>query len=30
MEIYLKLILRDACVVVSFHEDKDGDDEENA
>lgn len=29
ISIYLKLILRDGCVVVSFHEDKDGDDEEN-
>ena len=29
ISIYLKLILRDRCVVVSFHEDKDEDDEEN-
>ena len=30
MEVYLKLILRDDCVVVSFHEDKGADDEESA
>lgn len=30
MLVYLKLILRDGCVVVSFHEDEDGHDEENA
>ncbi len=28
--VYLKLILRDGCVVVSFHEDEDGNDEEGA
>jgi hypothetical protein len=28
--VYLKLILRDGCVVVSFHEDEDGSDEEGA
>lgn len=27
--IYLKLILRNGCVVVSFHEDEDGNDEES-
>jgi hypothetical protein len=27
--IYLKLILRDGCLVVSFHEDEDGDGEED-
>jgi hypothetical protein len=26
--VYVKLILRDGCVVVSFHEDEEGDDEE--
>ena len=30
ISIYLKLILRDGCVVVSFHEDEDGHDEESA
>ena len=29
MVIYLKLVLRDRCVVVSFHEDEDGNDEES-
>ena len=28
--IYLKLILRDGCLVVSFHEDENGNDEESA
>jgi Motility quorum-sensing regulator, toxin of MqsA len=28
--IYLKLVLRDECVVVSFHEDENGNDEESA
>jgi hypothetical protein len=28
--VYVKLILRGACVVVSFHEDEDGHDEDNA
>lgn len=28
--IYLKLILREECVVVSFHEDENGNDEESA
>ncbi len=30
ISIYLKLILRHGCVVVSFHEDEDGNDEESA
>lgn len=29
ISIYLKLILREGCVVVSFHEDEDEDDEES-
>src|SRR5439155_18711448 len=29
MLVYVKLILRRGCVVVSFHEDEDGDDEED-
>lgn len=30
MVIYVKLILRDGCLLVSFHEDEDGHDEEGA
>lgn len=30
MAIYVKLILRNGCLVVSFHEDEDGHDEEGA